>query len=76
MKRSDSDNGLNGCEVSSDECAHCFGLYDEDVDPETGDVTCDWIQCTSDNCGVWMHTECLAKCGGDYVCCVCQMLFS
>jgi len=75
-KRSDSDNGLQGREVSSNECARCFGLYDEDVDPDTGDVTCDWIQCTSDNCGVWMHTECLAKCDGDYVCCVCETLFS
>ena len=24
----------------------------------------DWIQCTNDGCGVWVHTECLDKCNG------------
>ena len=56
-KKTDGDGGLQRHEVSSNECASCFGLYDEDIDPETGDVTCDWIQCTNEDCCVWMHTQ-------------------
>ena len=62
-------------EVSSNECAVCFGLYDEDVDPDSGDMTQDWIQCTDKNCGVWTHTECLDKCDDDYVCYICGVIF-
>ena len=65
--KTDSDGGLQGREVSSNECDYCFGLYDKDIDPETGDVTCDWIQCTNKDCCVWIHTECLDKCDGYYV---------
>ena len=75
-KKTNGDGGLQGCEVSSNECASYFGLYDEDIDPEIGDVTCDWIQCTNEDCCVWMHTKCLDKCDGDYVCCVCETLCS
>ena len=75
-KKTDGDGGLQGREISSNECASCFGLYDQDIHPETGDVTCDWIQCTNKDCCVWMHTECLDKCNGDYMCCVCETLFS
>ena len=74
-KNSDSDMGLQRREVSSNECAVCFGLYDEDVNSETGDLMSDWIQCTNNDCAVWVHTECLDKCDGDYVCRICETLF-
>ena len=54
-----SDDGLQRREVSSNECAACFGLYDEDVDPDSGHVTRDWIQCIDEDCGVWTHAQCL-----------------
>ena len=75
-KNADScDSGLQRQEVSSNECAICFGLYDEDIDPETGDLANDWIQCTNENCSVWMHTECLEICDHDFVCSICGTLF-
>lgn len=75
MKVAKSDVGLQRREVSSNECAACFGLYDEDVDPDSGDITQDWIQCTDEDCGVWTHTECLDKCDDDFVCCICGAIF-
>ena len=64
-KAAKSNIGLQGQEVLSNECAACFGLY-EDVDPDSGDITREWIQCTDEDCGVWMHTECLDKCDDDF----------
>ena len=61
-KKANGDSGPQRREVSSNECAVCFSLYDEDIDSETGDLMSDWIQCTNDGCGVWVHTECLDKC--------------
>ncbi len=71
----DGDTGLQSREVSSNECAVCFGLYDEDVNSETGELMSDWIQCTSEDCGVWVHTECLDMCDGDFVCTICGTIF-
>ena len=48
-----SDDGL---QVSSNECAACFGLYDEDVDLDSGHVTRDWIQCTDEDCGIYVDS--------------------
>ena len=45
-KKSTDDQGLQGHEISSSECAAYFGLYEDDVNDED-DVTCDWIQCTN-----------------------------
>lgn len=73
-KKTNGDTGPQRREVSLNKCAVCFGLYDEDIDSETADLMSDWIQCTNDGCGVWVHTECLDKCDGDYVCCVCGTL--
>ena len=70
MARSD-----DGLQVSSDECAACFRLYDEDVDLDSGHVTRDWIQCIDEDRGVWTHAECLDKCDDDFVCCICGALF-
>ena len=74
-KAAKSDIGLRGREVSSNECAACFGLHEEDVDPDSGDITREWIQCTDEDCGVWMHTECLDKCDDDFVCYICGAIF-
>ena len=49
-KKSDKESEHQGREASSNKCASCFGLYEDDVNPETGNVMCDWIQCTSENC--------------------------
>ena len=72
--KSTADQGLQRREISSSECAACFGLYEDDVD-EDGTVTCDWIQCTNEQCSLWMHTNCLDKSDGEYVCAVCQNIF-
>ena len=70
-KKSTNDKGRQGCEISSSECAVCFELYEDDVNDD-GDVTCDWIQCTNEQCSLWMHTTCL---DGKYICAVCQNMF-
>ena len=74
IKDSTDDQVLQGCEISSSECAACFGLYEDDVNDD-GDVTCDWIQCTNEQCSLWMHTTCLDKSDGEYLCAVCQIMF-
>jgi len=73
-KKATCDEGLQRREISSSECAACFGLYEDDVDDD-GSVTCDWIQCTNQQCSLWMHTNCLDKSDGEYVCAVCQNIF-
>ena len=42
---------------------------------DDGDVTCDWIQCTNEQCSPWMHTTRLDKSDGEYNCAVCQNVF-
>ena len=73
-KKSTDDQGLQGREISSSECAACFGLYEDDVNDD-GDVTCDWFQCTNEQCSLWMHTTCLDKSDGEYICAVWQNMF-
>ena len=54
-KKSTDDQRLQGCEISSSECAACSGLYEDDVNDDVnndGDVTCDWIQCTNEQCSL------------------------
>ena len=75
METAKSNIRLQRREVSSNECAACFGLYDEDVDPDSGDIIQDWIQCTDEGWGVWTHTECLDKCDDDFVCGICGAIF-
>ena len=70
-----TDRGLQHHEFSMNECAVCCGLYEEDIDEETGEVTSDWIQCTNVDCAVWSHVDCLELSDGDYVCIVCHTLF-
>ena len=47
--------GLQEAEISSSECATCFGLYEDDfID---GQLVQEWIQCTDPDCGKWMHLD-------------------
>ena len=69
-----SDCGLQGSEISSSECASCFGVYEDNVD-KSGAVNCEWIQCMNEECALWMHTNCLETSDGEYICAVCQNTF-
>ena len=62
------DTGIQHREVSTNECAVCFGLYEDDPDPA------EWIQCTNEDCKVWSHAECLEVCENAYVCVICETL--
>ena len=62
-------------EISVNECAVCFGTYEDDIDDITGHVTTEWIQCTNEKCAVWCHADCLDTSDGDYVCTICQAIF-
>ena len=46
----------------SNECAVCFGLYEDNV--ADGQLTQEWIQCTEAGCRKWMHISCLDTDGG------------
>ena len=69
------EGGLQEVEISSSECATCFGLYEDDfID---GQLVREWIQCTYPDCGKWMHINCLdtdSK-GEIYICSVCKNSF-
>ena len=70
-----SKGGLQKAEISSNECAACFGLYEDDfID---GQLVQEWIQCTDLDCGKWMHINCLdTDSKGDmYICSVCKNIF-
>ena len=73
-KRRTNERGLQTFEISSSECASCFGLYEDDIN-ENGDITSEWIQCTNEECALWMHTHCLDASDGMFVCAVCQNTF-
>ena len=64
------DTGVQQREVSKDECAACFGLFEDD------DELVEWIVCTNDDCKVWCHAECVEKCDVAYVYVVCQTLLA
>ena len=65
-----SDSGLQSHEISNNECAFCFGLYDDNFSA-TGRLQREWIQCTRVTCKKWMHYDCLSDM---YVCGLCKML--
>ena len=73
---SGGERGLQSHEISSNECAVCFGVYEDDLDSDTGEPTCEWLQCTAEDCGVWGHSDCLDRSDRScYVCPVCQTVF-
>ena len=75
-KKDKDEDGLQTNEISVNECAVCFGTYEDDIDDITGHVTTEWIQCTNEMCAVWCHADCLDTSDGDYVCTICQAIFS
>ena len=62
------DAGIQHHEITKDECAACFGLFEDDAD------SVEWIECTNENCRVWAHAECLEMCDNAYVCIACETL--
>ncbi len=70
------DNGLQSAEISSNECAVCLGVYEEDL--VDGLLEKEWIQCTnSEGCGKWMHCSSLSTDeNGLYICRMCKVTFS
>ena len=69
-----TESGVQSNEISSNECALCFGLYEEDLSM-TGKLEREWVQCINATCGKWMHAECLNIEDGMFVCGLCSMLF-
>ena len=69
VNESDDDGGLQHCEISKNNCATCFGQWEDDDD------AVEWLCYT---CGVWSHTECLEKCddASIYICAFCQTCFT
>ena len=68
-------DGLQQGEISSNECAICFGAYEDDL--IDGELSQEWIQCTNESCEKWMHVECLStNDDGLYVCQVCNNTFA
>ena len=53
IRSQDADAGIQHHEISKDESAACFGLFEDDDD------SVEWIECTNENCRVWAHAECL-----------------
>jgi len=65
----DSDEkGLQHREISQNECAACFGQWDEDESDE-------WIKCINKECSVWSHANCLERSEQGYICVICQTFF-
>ena len=74
-QKDENESGVQSREISLNECAVCFGTYEDDIDDITGHVTTEWIQCTNELCAVWSHADCLDTSDGDYVCNICQAIF-
>ena len=68
------ESGVQSTEISNDECALCFGLYEDDLST-TGKLEREWVQCTNVSCGKWMHSECLNTDDNMFVCGLCHTLF-
>ena len=69
-------DGVQTKEIRNDECAVCFGLYEDDLSP-TGKLEKDWLQCTNDECMKWMHAECLEQDEDDlFMCTHCGTFFA
>ena len=71
-----TEDGVQGNEILSDECAICFGLYEDDLST-TGKLEKDWVQCTNHTCQKWMHAECLEQDEDDlFLCTHCSTFFA
>ncbi len=61
-------------ESSNNECTLCFGNYNDDLSDD-GTLTREWLQCTNDSCGKWMHEDCPSKNEDGYSICPCGAVF-
>ena len=67
------DHGPQNRESSNNECTICFGCYGDDFSPD-GTLLRSWVQCTSAECGKWMHEDCVSR-GEDVMVCMCGTAF-
>ena len=63
------ERGVQNNEISSSECAICFGTYDEDM--SDGILTQAWIECPLQDCAKWMHEDCVEK--DEFQCMICPL---
>ena len=75
VEADDDEYGVQNREISNNECAVCFGLYQDDLST-TGKLMREWVECTNQRCKKWMHSQCLQDDNGLYVCGVCNCKFS
>ena len=54
----EDEDGVQSHEISNNECAVCFGLYQDDLS-STGKLMTEWVECTNAGCKKWMHAQCL-----------------
>ena len=59
--------GLQSREISNNESAVCFGLYQDDL-LSTGKLLTEWVECTNASCKKWMHAQCQQLSDGLYNC--------
>ena len=59
-------------DISSNECAICFGLYQDDLS-SAGNLMREWVECTNEWCKKWMHSQCLQVNNDLYVCGICKI---
>ena len=67
--------GVQDKEISSNECAVCFGLYQDDLS-SAGKLMREWVECTNERCKKWMHSQCLQVNNDLYICGICKYKFS
>ena len=67
--------GVQDKEISSNECAVCFGLYQDDLS-SAGKLMREWVECTNERCKKWMHSQCLQVNNDLYLRGICKYKFS
>ena len=72
---SQDEDGIQSKEISSNKCAFCFGLYQDDLS-FTGKLLTEWAECSNIACKKWMHIQCLQLSDGLYVYGLCSAQFS
>ena len=54
-------------------CSVCLGTYEDDF--VSGVLQREWIRCTNlENCGLWMHCDCVSLEKNRYVCYMCNVV--
>ena len=49
VEADDDEYGVQNREISNNECAVCFGLYQDDLST-TGKLMREWVECTNQRC--------------------------